>query len=336
MSSKLEFTTESPDSPGSNCVLDLTCTTSVDPEAPMPVKAVGKERTRGPRRSKKRAREENEDEESEAKRLLANTQERVRMQKMNQALEELKKVLPPHFHAFHKKMSKIRTLRLAMNYIAMLSDLIQRDNARREAAYRQTLRYIHEQGCIPQFSPDGALVSSIHPYVPDQEFMTPVYSTPSIATPYHSYIGSLHGITNSNAFETPVQHPLRHQPRHLDFYSMPTQDQPSATETLRAGTRETPKKVRKDTIVHINSESNEKVSPAIPVLRKYQKAETFASPFLGSRNQNELDLSFLSTGSDGNREEGESGARVTTLEDIIDEDDNDDDVREVNCSYIRM
>ena len=341
MTSKLESAIVSPRSPDQDCFLNLTCTEAQPSPArseatSTPVKPVQVQKKRGPRKSRKRLRAEEEDEESEEKRLIANTQERVRMQKMNKALDELKNALPPHFHAFQKRMSKIRTLRLAMNYIAWLSDLIQKDNARREAAYRHTLQFIQEQGCIPQFSPDGALMSSIYPYTPDTVPTTPVYYTPAYATPYHAYVSSLHGLANSSAFETPVQNPPRRQPRQLDFFSTPRQDQLRSSETLVAGTIENPVKIEddncaqmnseKDNFVETNAEPGEIVTPRISKLQKFHKTETFISPFLASRNQNELDLSFLSTGSDSNRDDIECCARGKTLADIIDGSSSDDDV----------
>ena len=320
MASSKEFSKLSSDT---DCVLDLTCTSEDKTEESNPVNPAEIQKRRGPRKSRKRRRDEEEDDdESESRRLLANTQERVRMQRLNVALEELKKALPPHFHTFQKRLSKIRTLRLAMNYIATLSDLIQKDNARREAAYRQTLQYVHEQGRIPQFSVEGALVSSINPYVPDQRPMTPALYIPTIATPFHAYLGTLHGLANTNSFETPVQTPPRHQPRQLKFHTVPDQTRTRTTETLVAGSTETPVKPQKDNFVLINPGS---FTSEISKLQSWHKTETFTSPLVGSRNQNELDLSFLSTGSDGNRDDVEGAARVTSLEDIIDGDDEQDD-----------
>ena len=326
---KIESATVSPGAHNPDCVLDLTCS-EVKPE-PMstPTTPVRVLKKRGPRQSRKRLRTE-EDEESEAKRVLANTQERVRMQKMNVALDELKKVLPPHVHAFQKRMSKIRTLRLAMNYIAWLSDLIQKDNARREAAYRHTLQFIPEQGGAPQFSPDGALMSSIYPFPQEAAPVTPIFYTPAYATPHHVYINSVHGLANNSAFETPVQNPLRNQPRQLDFYTTPRQDLPSVE--FVEGTIVNPVKIEddshseKENFIEISTtEPGEIVTPRMSKLQKLKKTETFISPFLASRNQNELDLSFLSTGSDNNRDDNECGGRGKTLADIIDGSSSDDD-----------
>ena len=310
MASEMECTVK----PELDCVLDLSCTTGDNPEVTNPID----NQTKPTRNSRKRKRVEEEDNESETKRLLANSQERVRMQRLNEALEQLKNVLPPHFHAYQKRMSKIRTLRLAMNYIATLSDLIEKDNARREAAYRQTLQYIQEHGHIPQFSPDGVLVSSIQPPIPDQVPMTPIFHTPGFATPYHAYHNTLHGFTDNSSYETPVQTPPRHRPRQLNFYSMPRQTQTSSTEVIVAGSTGVPVKNERCKFAQMDTEN------VLSNLRKFPKTETFTSPLLGSRNQNELDISFLSTGSDTTRDDGGEPVRLTSLEDIIDEDNEDD------------
>ena len=318
----------SPGDRDQECVLDLTCS-DVKPEpVSTPTPPVRVQKRRGPRQSRKRLRVE-EDEESEAKRMLANTQERIRMQKMNAALEELKKVLPPHVHAFQKRLSKIRTLRLAMNYIAWLSDMIQQDNARREAAYRHTLQIIQEQGCTPQFTPGGALMSCIYPYPQDDAPVAPVFYAPAYATPQHTYINTPKGLVNNSAFETPVQNPPRQQPRQLNFYTAPRQDLPSTNMVVLDGTAGNPVKIEddeKDNFIEITTaEPGEIVTPRISKLQKFKKTETFISPFLASRNQNELDLSFLSTGSDNNRDDNECGGRVKTLADIIDGSSSDED-----------
>ena len=322
--------------PDLDCVLDLTCSSGENPAWTNPannLEATNQEdnlEVTNPeydpptvsRKPRKRRREvdDDEDDDSETKRLIANSQERVRMQKLNQALEELKKALPPHFHVYQKRMSKIRTLRLAMNYIAMLSELIQRDNARRETAYRQTLQYIQEHGHIPQFSPDGVLVNSIHPMAPDYVpvAMAPSFHTPGFVTPYHTYVSTMYGLADSSSTGTPVQTPPRHRPRQLDFHSITKQEHTFSQEQIIAGSNEIPIKSEKSDYTRMEAEHT------FLNARKYHKTATFTSPFLGSRNQNELDISFLSTGSDSNREDTAEPVRMTSLEDIIDGDEHDD------------
>ncbi|ESO91487.1 hypothetical protein LOTGIDRAFT_153930 [Lottia gigantea] len=68
-------------------------------------------------------------EETDGKRLLANSQERDRMDKLNSALEALRRVLPNETFLHNRKMSKIKTLTTARNYIASLSDMIRQHDA---------------------------------------------------------------------------------------------------------------------------------------------------------------------------------------------------------------
>lgn len=71
----------------------------------------------------------------EERRHTANIQERTRMKKLSKALDELRKCIPNEYHLSNRKMSKIRTLRLATKYIASLSEIIQRDNLVRQQAF---------------------------------------------------------------------------------------------------------------------------------------------------------------------------------------------------------
>lgn len=70
------------------------------------------------------------EEEMGEKRQIANTQERRRMKRLSQALDNLRKVIPQQYHLYHRKLSKIRTLRLATSYIAALSDMLAKDDAK--------------------------------------------------------------------------------------------------------------------------------------------------------------------------------------------------------------
>jgi len=86
--------------------------------------------------------DDSDDELSEERRLMANSQERVRMQRINHALEDLKQVLPEEFHPCRRRMSKIRTLRSAMDYISGLSLMLEQDNERRREMYMQARQYV--------------------------------------------------------------------------------------------------------------------------------------------------------------------------------------------------
>ncbi|GAB6027985.1 hypothetical protein CHUAL_002213 [Chamberlinius hualienensis] len=63
------------------------------------------------------------EEELDRRRMTANVQERQRMQRLNSALQSLKAVLPNEFKA--KRLSKIKTLQLAIGYIQFLDDTLK-------------------------------------------------------------------------------------------------------------------------------------------------------------------------------------------------------------------
>ncbi|EDV26697.1 uncharacterized protein TRIADDRAFT_9345, partial [Trichoplax adhaerens] len=57
------------------------------------------------------------------RRMKANARERCRMHMLNDALEELRRVIPGY--APDQKLSKIETLRLARNYISALTEALK-------------------------------------------------------------------------------------------------------------------------------------------------------------------------------------------------------------------
>ncbi|CAH8614553.1 unnamed protein product [Heterobilharzia americana] len=58
------------------------------------------------------------------RRLKANRRERARMHALNDALEQLRKMLPNDSYSSLTKLSKIETLRLARDYITSLVELL--------------------------------------------------------------------------------------------------------------------------------------------------------------------------------------------------------------------
>ena len=64
------------------------------------------------------------EEELDRKRVTANVQERRRMQRLNTALEKLKKAIPQHLHVQYRRLSKIKTLKLAIDYIGFLEEVL--------------------------------------------------------------------------------------------------------------------------------------------------------------------------------------------------------------------
>ena len=226
-----------------------------------------------------------EDPETEQKRLCANAQERGRMQKINDALEQLRKCLPPQFHLYHRRMSKIRTLRLTMNYIRSLSELIHEDNVRRHDAYRHTLGQ-------PHAARDPCVIKVDNQTPVD---MTALQTPPATMVPYYPYLGPLcTGMDSVEAmYQTPPQLPQRQllNPRHLNFDGTNTEkngNNRTAIAFLVAG--------RTDTPVKRQQPSNN--TTMTPFSRKSIKTETIPSPFQGQRNSSELDISFLSSTSE--------------------------------------
>ena len=58
----------------------------------------------------------------------ATVRERNRMHKLNRAFEELRKVIPKESYDGDEKLSKIATLRLAIHYISVLANILQKDS----------------------------------------------------------------------------------------------------------------------------------------------------------------------------------------------------------------
>lgn len=265
------------------------------------------------RKSKKR-KFEHEDSDSEQRRLTANSQERIRMQKINSALEELKKCLPEQFHLHHRRMSKIRALRCAMVYIRNLSQLIHEDNLRRQEHYMHAMNYMRSV-YDPRFS-------GMSPDVGDVNEMQ------ASAIPYYPYLGQLCADSVASVYQTPVQNPPTqiYQPRPLDF-SMATQTEIPNREVSSSNTDH-------EAVLFIDGITETPVKPkhhALPRPRRYSvsatpissrifktKTETITSPLVGLRNDNELNISFLSANSDNARDEHDETQRPSsTLSDIV-------------------
>jgi len=58
----------------------------------------------------------------------ATVRERNRMHKLNRAFEELRKVIPKESYDGEEKLSKIATLRLAIHYISVLANVLEKDS----------------------------------------------------------------------------------------------------------------------------------------------------------------------------------------------------------------
>ncbi|XP_072307621.1 neurogenic differentiation factor 4-like [Eucyclogobius newberryi] len=89
---------------------------------------------RGPKRKRMtKARQER----FKARRVKANARERSRMHGLNDALENLRTIMPCHSKT--QKLSKIETLRLARNYICALSEALEGGVSMQSRAFMDTL-----------------------------------------------------------------------------------------------------------------------------------------------------------------------------------------------------
>jgi hypothetical protein len=110
---------------------------NVTQQVPLDFRGRRNTRSIGARR-RRRYDSESEDEVSRAKRMATNSRERWRQQNVNEAFQELRKMVPTY--PPDKKLSKHEILRMATRYIAflqqLLNDQLQEQN-RKAAAYGQ-------------------------------------------------------------------------------------------------------------------------------------------------------------------------------------------------------
>ena len=91
---------------------------------------------------------------AKCRRQSANVLERVRVERMNSAMEDLRRCLPPHVKSSfspRQKLSKILTLRLATSYIAALGEMLTDDEPERRPShvrqsYRRALGLLPREG----------------------------------------------------------------------------------------------------------------------------------------------------------------------------------------------
>lgn len=94
----------------------------------------GESKRRGP---KKKRMSKARVERFRARRIKANARERSRMHGLNDALENLRSIMPCHSKT--QKLSKIETLRLARNYICALSEALEAGLSTDSRAFMETL-----------------------------------------------------------------------------------------------------------------------------------------------------------------------------------------------------
>ncbi|XP_056129456.1 neurogenic differentiation factor 4-like [Lampris incognitus] len=99
----------------------------------------GQEDENGPKRRgpKRKRMTKARQERFRARRVKANARERSRMHGLNDALENLRGIMPCHSKT--QKLSKIETLRLARNYICALSEALEGGQSTESRAFMETL-----------------------------------------------------------------------------------------------------------------------------------------------------------------------------------------------------
>lgn len=158
--------------------------------------------------------------EEEEKRLRSNHQERMRMNRFNAALNSLRRCIPDQFRLGSRRLSKIRTLRLAISYIAALKDILEKDpqmasDVRQESVSASPVTYSGYGGIFPGIDPssfDNFAETPSRLSLRDLaerglSMPTNVYNTIACATPYRtpaltgrSSVGTPSGESSEDSF----------------------------------------------------------------------------------------------------------------------------------------
>uniref|UniRef100_A0A3Q3RJU7 BHLH domain-containing protein n=1 Tax=Mastacembelus armatus TaxID=205130 RepID=A0A3Q3RJU7_9TELE len=136
-----------------------------------------------------------------ARRIKANARERSRMHGLNDALENLRSIMPCHSKT--QKLSKIETLRLARNYICALSEALEGGLSTESRAFMETLCKGLSQpttnlvaGCLQLGSGSGAAIRSEDRHVvrapPTPLSGVVSYSSPGLPSPPYGTFDSAH------------------------------------------------------------------------------------------------------------------------------------------------
>lgn len=121
-----------------------------------------------------------------ARRVKANARERTRMHGLNDALENLRSIMPCHSKT--QKLSKIETLRLARNYICALSEALEGGVSMQSRAFMETL-------CQGLSQPTTNLVSGclqLGAKPEERQISAVAYSTPGLPSPPYGTFDSAH------------------------------------------------------------------------------------------------------------------------------------------------
>lgn len=173
------------------------------------------------------------EEEIEERRRSANYMERRRMKKMSSALADLRKCIPQQYHLYHRRMSKIRTLRLSIAYIKALKDILLKDDQRRQlVAMSSQAAFPHGGMRLPHepFSPmSSSMIIAAYAahgsqvpkrqlmFSPDLRFQE--VSEPRFQTP---------GVSRHPVYQTPVNNPIYGQ----SFFRTPVLNKTAPEHTI--------------------------------------------------------------------------------------------------------
>ncbi|KAK7915473.1 hypothetical protein WMY93_011234 [Mugilogobius chulae] len=138
---------------------------------------------RGP---KKKRMTKGRQERFRARRIKANARERSRMHGLNDALENLRSIMPCHSKT--QKLSKIETLRLARNYICALSEALEGGVSMQSRAFMDTL-------CKGLSQPTSNLVSGclqLSPKPEERQISAVGYASSGLPSPPYGTFDSAH------------------------------------------------------------------------------------------------------------------------------------------------
>ncbi|CAL9704104.1 unnamed protein product [Knipowitschia caucasica] len=125
-------------------------------------------------------------ERFKARRVKANARERSRMHGLNDALENLRSIMPCHSKT--QKLSKIETLRLARNYICALSEALEGGASMQSRSFMDTL-------CKGLSQPTSNLVSGclqLGPKPEERQISTVGYASSGLPSPPYGTFDSAH------------------------------------------------------------------------------------------------------------------------------------------------
>lgn len=138
--------------------------------------------------------------QGKAVRLSINARERRRMHDLNDALDELRSVIPYAHSPSVRKLSKIATLLLAKNYIMMQANALEE--------LRRVITYMNQTTGLSIPASVTAMMTNLAGGANSINAGSPPQSTPAIVTPGpeslspppgDSFVGNSSGVTNSDS-----------------------------------------------------------------------------------------------------------------------------------------